>query len=151
MSSLFDQMDTTYTGVNTNVDDVKLLLRRTKKIHSDAPTRDLNQRYNIPGYRFVKREGIIQLMKDNSSGDNKDIFIANPGRTPRSIPDDYNLNTEFSNFNGDDDADSFAQFKATSQSIYKTPKTVSIEDHISNLANAHAQVMAQKQAELDLK
>jgi hypothetical protein len=89
-------------------------------------------------------------MKDNSSGENKDLITGNPGRNPRSIPDNYNLN-ELSSFNRDNDADSFAQFRTSPSSIYKTPNTVSIEDHINNLAKAHAQAKAQKQAELDSK
>jgi hypothetical protein len=96
--------------------DIRSLLRRTKKQHSDAPTRGLNQRYVIPGYRFVKREGIIQLVKDNSSGDS----LIHPSMQSQAhnhkVADDFDLNAKFSNFNeGEDEAeeedtDSYTQF-----------------------------------------
>jgi hypothetical protein len=98
MTSVFDQLDTIYTGINTNVDDVKSLLRRTKKLHGDAPTRELNQKYNIPSYRFLKREGVIQLVRNNSmvSDERNDaaINMLKSTRLPHTIASDYNLNNE---------------------------------------------------------
>jgi hypothetical protein len=67
MLTVFESLDSIYNDDNTNVDEVRSLLRRTKKLHSETPTRDLNKKYTIPGYKFIKREGTIQLVKENGS------------------------------------------------------------------------------------
>jgi hypothetical protein len=67
MSYIFDSLDAI---LNENPDDfvaVRVLLRDTKDIHNDVKTKDLNERYNIPGFRFIKRGNVLQLIRDGTS------------------------------------------------------------------------------------
>jgi hypothetical protein len=133
MTSVFELLDSIYNDENTNVDDERSLLRRTKKLHSETPTRDLNKKYVIPGYKFIKREGTIQLVKENGSAQSpatpsyKSTMQKNRAEAktirdstlfiPHSITNDYYSNADFSTLsNGnDDETDSFATYKLSPQ------------------------------------
>jgi flagellar capping protein FliD len=48
-------------------ESVRSLLRKSKSDHGDVETKDLNKRFHIPGYHFIKREKVLQLIKDGTS------------------------------------------------------------------------------------
>jgi hypothetical protein len=47
------------------VDAVRRVLRNTKSQHKELSTRDLNKTFQIPGYKFIKRENVFLLLKDS--------------------------------------------------------------------------------------
>jgi hypothetical protein len=49
------------------VDSVKQILRNTKSKHRELNTRDLNTNYRVPGYKYLKREGVLMLLKDKDA------------------------------------------------------------------------------------
>jgi hypothetical protein len=50
------------------VDVVRRHLRNTKAKHKEANTRDLNEGFQVPGYKYVKRNNVLYLEKDSGKG-----------------------------------------------------------------------------------
>jgi hypothetical protein len=88
---------------------VKSLFGRKKRLHSDARTRELNQKYGIPECRLVERDGVIQSVKDYSSAKDErndpvmNKIKAEKKRNHYTIADNFHLNAKFINFKEDDD------------------------------------------------
>jgi hypothetical protein len=57
---------------------VRVALRDSKSEHGEVETKELNKQFHIPGYRFIKREKVLQLVKDG-------IDDATRPQTPASV------------------------------------------------------------------
>jgi hypothetical protein len=68
MSYIDESINDTLEHNSNDFNGVREILRKSKADHKNIQTKDLNQKYHIPGYKFIKRDGILQLIKDGLGG-----------------------------------------------------------------------------------
>jgi hypothetical protein len=171
MASVIDNINSVLSRNSKDVSAVRHILKSSKPEHKNISTKDLNTKFLIKGYKFVKREGILQLIKiGNTTKDKTEDYDKEPSKayltSARYLDNDDNENDDNENEKDDENETIVTNdnddgvFENTMNSMNKTKdykpnahnKTntfnkPSFEEQLNSLAKKHAQEKALAEAE----
>jgi hypothetical protein len=171
--SLFNDIKTVLEQDPNAYDAVRRVLRNTKSKHKEANTRDPNANFHIPGYKFIKREGVLILVKDGGVPEEKylkpkmDVSSFVFGKGDKLLEKEKNVNkykNEMKNAETqvldaeseeeeEEDESLPTQASILPQGAGPTVQTqkLNINDELKSLARIHALQKAQQKAEEEAK
>jgi hypothetical protein len=72
MNNIFNRLDIILAKIRNDINGIRQILRENKSEHRFTSTKELNDKYFIDGYKFIKRNGILQLVRNGQSINNQD-------------------------------------------------------------------------------
>jgi hypothetical protein len=170
MSSIFNKLDVILAKNKNDINGVRQILRENKSEHRFTSTKELNDRYFIDGYKFIKRNGILQLVRNgqNINNNQQDMineterkkFLISEPHFPRVLSVDRDkeiepepephfrrvLSADTESLENEDEEVEQPQMNYFN-TRYKTEQhKPSLEEQVENLAKFHAQEEAKRQA-----
>jgi hypothetical protein len=171
MASVIDNINSVLSRNSKDINGVRQILKTSKPEHKNISTKDLNTKFPIKGYKFVKREGVLQLIKTgNTTKDKTEDYDKEPPKaflqSARYVDIDDNENDDDENEKDDDNetiatndsddgvientmnpSNKIKNYKPNAYSKTKTFNKPSFEEQLSSLAKKHAQEKAMEEAE----